>query len=202
MARSAAGPVPRGGRSNRRADPRPVEAATRRIASRRAVMAGTGLLKGSLGTAALHVTTRALGFATTLVLAALLGAAGYGAYAWAIAAVAVLRVPLKLGRDRLLVREVAAQTARSQPGLVRGLIGDSARAVVVASVGFVFAAEIALALAGPLSSLLSALRVGLVVLPFATLMSATQGALQGLHRVVPSQLPDALLRPLVFLALI
>jgi O-antigen/teichoic acid export membrane protein len=163
-------------------------------------MASTRLLKGSLGTAALHVTTRALGFATTLVLAALLGASGYGAYAWAIAVVAVLRVPLKLGRDRLLVREVAAHTARSQPGLVRGVIGDSARAVLVGSVGFALAAEIALALAGASSPLLSALRVGLVVLPFATLMAAAQGALQGLHRVVASQLPDAMLRPLVFLA--
>src|SRR4051812_28843690 len=165
-------------------------------------MAGTRLLKGSLGTAALNVTTRALGFATTLVLAALLGASGYGAYAWAVAAVAVLRVPLKLGRDRLLVREVAAQTARAEPGLVRGVIGDSARVVVVASVGFALAGEVALALAGASSPLLSALRVGLVVLPFATAMSVAQGALQGLHRVVASQLPDALLRPLVFLALI
>jgi O-antigen/teichoic acid export membrane protein len=40
-----------------------------------------------------------------------------------------------------------------------------------------------------------------VVLPVATLMAAAQGALQGLHRVVASQLPDAVLRPLVFLAL-
>jgi O-antigen/teichoic acid export membrane protein len=165
-------------------------------------MASTRLLKGSLGTAALHVTTRALGFATTLVLAAILGAVGYGAYAWAIAVVTVLRVPLKLGRDRLLVREVAAHTARSQPGFVRGVIGDSARVVVAGSVGFALAAEIALALAGASSPLLSALRVGLLVLPFATLMSAAQGALQGLHRVVASQLPDALLRPVVFLTLL
>src|SRR3954468_21845492 len=99
-------------------------------------MAGTRLLKGSLGTAALNVTTRALGFAATLVLAALLGASGYGAYAWAIAAGAGLGVPLKLGRDRLLGSEGAAPTARPEPGLVRGVIGDSARTVVVASVGF------------------------------------------------------------------
>jgi O-antigen/teichoic acid export membrane protein len=164
-------------------------------------MASTRLLRGSLGTAALHVTARALGFATTLVLAALLGAAGYGAYAWAVAVVAVLRVPLKLGRDRLLVREVAAHTARSEPGLVRGVIADSARAVVLGSVGFALAGELALAVAGASSPLVSALRVGLVVLPFATLMSVAQGALQGLHRVVPSQVPDALVRPLVFLAL-
>jgi O-antigen/teichoic acid export membrane protein len=165
-------------------------------------MAGTTLLRGSLGTAALTVTTRALGFATTLVLAALLGVSGYGAYAWAIAVVAVLRLPLKLGRDRLLVREVAAHTARSQPGLVRGVIGNSGRAVVVGSVGFALAAEIVLALAGAASPLLSALRVGLLVLPFGSLMSVAQGALQGLHRVVSSQLPDALVRPLIFLALV
>jgi O-antigen/teichoic acid export membrane protein len=165
-------------------------------------MPGGRLLTGSLGTAGLNVTTRALGFATTLVLAAGLGASGYGAYAWAIAAVTVLRVPLKLGRDRLLVREVAAQTARSQPGHVRGVIGDSARVVVIATVSFALAAEIALALAGASSPLLSALRVGLAILPFATLMSTAQGALQGLHRVVSSQVPDALLRPLVFLALL
>jgi O-antigen/teichoic acid export membrane protein len=165
-------------------------------------MGTTRLLRGSLGTAALHVAARALGFATTLVLAAMLGASGYGAYAWAIAVVTALRVPLTLGRDRLLVREVAAHTAHSEPGFVRGVIGDSARVVVAGSVGLALAGEVALALTGASSPLLSALRVGLLMLPFATLMGAAQGALQGLHRVVASQVPDAVLRPIAFLALI
>jgi O-antigen/teichoic acid export membrane protein len=165
-----------------------------------AAMASTGLLKGSLATAALHVATRALGFVTTLVVAALLGAAGYGAYAWAIAAVTVLRVPLTFGRDRLLVREVATYVAHSQPGLARGVMADSARAVVVASLVFALIAEFVLL--GASSPLVSALRVGLALLPLATLLAAAQGALQGLHRVVHSQLPDTLLRPIAFLLLI
>lgn len=163
-------------------------------------MASTGLLKGSVATAALHVATRGLGFATTLVLAALLGARGYGAYAWAIAAIAVLRVPFTLGRDRLLVRQVAAYLARAQPALARGVMEDSARVVAAASLGFVLIAELALLAAS--SPLVEALRVALVLLPIATLLAAAQGALQGLHHVVRSQVPDTLLRPLAFLMLI
>src|SRR5919107_3709193 len=84
------------------------------------------LVGGSLGVAAMHLVSRALGFVTTLVLAGLLGAAGYGTYAWAIACVAVLRIPAGAGRDWLLVREMA----RGARGAV---LRDSTRAIVLAS---------------------------------------------------------------------
>jgi O-antigen/teichoic acid export membrane protein len=170
---------------------------TKRPASR----ARSQLLGSSLATAGLQVGARALGFVTALMLAAVLGAAGYGAYAWAIALVTVIRVPLTLGRDRLLVRQLAAHVARSEWGAARGVVTSSTWAVVGASVAFTVLAEAALALVATASPFVSALRVGLVLVPIATLTATAQGALQGLQRVVRSQLPDALLRPLVFLAL-
>jgi O-antigen/teichoic acid export membrane protein len=52
------------------------------------------------------------------------------------------------------------------------------------------------------SPLLPALQVGLLLVPLVALMGTRQGALQGFHRVVAGQTPDALLRPALFLALI
>lgn len=168
-------------------------------ASARSVLVG-----GTAGSAAILVAGRGLGLVTTLALAVLLGAEGYGAYAWALAWLAILRVPAALGRDRLLVREVAAYAAGERWGLMRGLLSDSARAVLVASAAFTAAAAaLVLALRAPLSSpLLAALHVGLVMLPLLALTHVAQGALQGLQRVVAAQAPDALLRPLLFLALL
>jgi O-antigen/teichoic acid export membrane protein len=151
------------------------------------------LVGGSLGVAALHVASRALGVVTTLVLAALLGAAGYGTYAWAIACVAVLRIPAGAGRNWLLVREMAR-------GPQRAVLRDSARAIAIASFVLVCAG---LLVAPVLDARLgSALRVALVLLPLVAALGAAQGALQGLQRPVAALAPDALLRPVLFLALL
>ena len=151
------------------------------------------LVGGSLGVAALQAAARALGFVTTLVLAALVGARGYGTYAWAIACVAVLRIPAGAGRDRLLVREVA----RGAPSAV---LRDSARAIALASLVLTGGG---LAVASLLDERLgSALAVALLLLPLAAALGAAQGALQGLQRLVAALAPDALLRPLIFLALV
>ena len=151
------------------------------------------LVGGSLGVAALQAAMRALGFVTTLVLAALLGAGGYGTYAWAMACVAVLRIPAGAGRDRLLVREVA-RGARS------AVLRDSARAVAVASLVVTCAGLLVASLLD--ARLGSALAVALLLLPLAAALGAAQGALQGLERLVAALAPDALLRPLLFLALV
>jgi O-antigen/teichoic acid export membrane protein len=162
------------------------------------------LVGGALGTAGLHVAARGLGLATTLILAVLLGPSGYGAYAWAIAWIAILRIPAALGRDRLVVREVAKYSARSEWGLAYGVLRDSLRIVLAASLALTaVAAAVALGVnAAAPSPLLEALAVGLVLLPIVTLMSLAQSALQGLHRVLAALMPDALLRPLLFVALL
>lgn len=162
------------------------------------------LVGGTLGTAALQVAARALGFAATLVLAALMGASGYGAYAWVVAWMAVLAVPATLGRDRLLVREVAAHAARREWALLRGVLVDSRRRVVVCALLVACGGLVVALVAGALvsSPLVDALPVGFVLLPLLALVALAQGALQGLHRVVAALAPDAVVRPVVFLALV
>jgi len=162
------------------------------------------LVGGTLGVALLQVTLAGFGFLTAVVLASLIGASGYGEYAWAVAWVTVLRIPALLGRDRLLVRSVAAYYARADWGLLRGLLRRSTFVVVAASL-------LCLALASAVvwvirtrvdSPLLPALQVGLLLVPLVALVGTRQGALQGFHRVIAAQMPDAVLRPAVFLALI
>jgi O-antigen/teichoic acid export membrane protein len=165
---------------------------------------GALLVGGTLGMTLLQVTLAGLGLIVTVVLASLIGASGYGAYAWALAWVTVLRIPATLGRDRLLVRNLAAYYARGEWGLLRGLLRRSTRVVVAASLVCLTAGTVVVWLVNSRadSPLLSALQVGLLLVPLVALISSYQGALQGFHRVVAAQTPDAVLRPVVFLALI
>jgi O-antigen/teichoic acid export membrane protein len=166
--------------------------------------AGRTLLSGTVGTALLQGTARGLGFVSTLILASVMGAAGYGAYAWVIAWVFILRIPVSLGQDRLLVRQVAAYAARREWGLLSGVLRHSRWLVLTGSVGFTGVAIVVVSLISPAldSPLVSALQVGLVLLPIVALTALAQGALQGLHRVVAAQVPDAVVRPLLFIAML
>jgi O-antigen/teichoic acid export membrane protein len=148
-----------------------------------------------------QVAARALGLGITLALAAVLGAVGYGAYAWAVALVALLRVGVTLGRDRLVVREVAAGAARARWTMVRGVVRDSLRLVLAVSLAVGAAASVVLAVVGT-GPLLDALRVALLLLAPAAVMAVFQGALQGLGHAAISLGPDALLRPVLFGALL
>jgi O-antigen/teichoic acid export membrane protein len=162
------------------------------------------LVGGTLGVAVLQVTLAGFGFLTAVVLASLIGASGYGEYAWALAWVTVLRIPALLGRDRLLVRDVAAYYARREWGLLRGLLRRSTWVVVAASLLCLVLASVVVWLVNTRvdSPLLPALQVGLLLVPLVALIATRQGALQGFHRVVAAQMPDALLRPALFLAFI
>lgn len=158
---------------------------------------------GTVGTLGLNLTTTVLNFVLVLVLSRLLGAQGYGAYAFALAWVAVLAVPSSLGLAPLVVREVAACQTRRDWGRLRGLLRWANTSVAISSLVVVTAAALlGWALVGDQPKLLRAYLVGLPLVPVFALTTLRQSAMQGLGRVVLGRAPETLIVPCLLLALI
>jgi O-antigen/teichoic acid export membrane protein len=141
--------------------------------------------------------------AAALLLARLLGAERYGAYAWAVAWVTVLSIPGKLGMDRLLVRDIAVYATSENWPALRGLTRRSTQWVIATSVAIgVVTALIVVTFGRPQAALRDALLAGLLMLPFVSLVGLYQGGLQGFRRVVIALVPDQIVRPALFIAFV
>ncbi len=162
------------------------------------------IAKDAMGTFALRVVQTGLRFAISLLLARLLGAEGYGAYSFALACIAVLSVPALLGFDGLLLREVASYQAQSKSALLHGILRRARQLTALASLVLLLAAAgFTWALSAQFERpMLMALWIGLLVLPILTQVRVIQAALIGLRRVMMAQVPDAVVQPVLFLALI
>lgn len=162
------------------------------------------LIQGASWSLALKIVSTGLAFATSVLLARLLGAEGYGIFAYAIAIVSLLSVPASLGLPQLLVRNIAAYRARSEWGLMRGLLVKANTWVLLSSVGLgTMAALIAWLLAGRSTNpTVMAFWLALLILPINALNNLRSSTLRGLHYVVLGQLPEFLIKPLSFLLLV
>lgn len=170
------------------------------------------LLGGSLSGAAirtggatllLSAVTLSSNIVITVLLAGLLGASGYGVYAFALATAMVLGIPAVLGLAPLVVRTVAAAHASGDWGLVRGAVRRATQAVVASSVLVLGLG----AVIGPIAlrdrpALLGAYSVGLVLVPVLALATVRQAVMQGLGRVVACRVPEAVVQPAVLVALV
>jgi O-antigen/teichoic acid export membrane protein len=161
------------------------------------------IARGAAGTLGLLVFNIGVRFLIGLAIARMLGAAGYGAYSFALTCVTALAVLALLGFDVLLVREVANYQTRSQWGLLRGLLERANQFALLASVLLsLTVAGLAWGLASRLEpQMLTALWVGLLVVPALVLMRLKRAIMQGLHRVVASQAPEMVIQPMAFAAL-
>jgi O-antigen/teichoic acid export membrane protein len=140
---------------------------------------------------------------TALVLARLLGAADYGVLAWAFATLTLVQFVSLLGLNTLVLRDAAAFRATEAGGALRGLIRRSAQIALGMSAAVLLAAA-ALRTVLPLLGLDApspACSLVLLALPAVVLLPLRQSLVQAFGRVVASQLPDLVLRPLLFLAL-
>ncbi len=159
------------------------------------------LAQGAVGSLFLKGIAAGLGFLTSVILARLMGPAGYGAYAYAIAVVGVLVVAARLGLGQVAVRNMAAYRALQDWGRMRGLLHFALGAVLVASVCLALAAGAASWWIGKPEYLLT-LWLALLLLPLEALMAIIMSTLRGLRQVLLSQIPEALVRSTLFLAAI
>lgn len=150
-----------------------------------------------MGTLAVRVAGRVLAFATAVLLGRLLGADGYGVYAYALAIVSLLSIFTRFGLSALLVREVATYDAGEEWGRLRGVLLRSNQVVAVLSVtAAAIGAWVVWLLADRLSAAESAtLSVAMLLVPLGALGALRSGTLRGLRRVVQGQLPDQVIDP-------
>lgn len=164
---------------------------------------GLRLARDAIGTLVLRGAAGALALLATLLLARVLGATRYGAYAWAVAWVTVLSITGKLGMDRLLVRNIATYATTENWSALRGLLRRSTQWVIATSLGIGLATTlIATLITWRHPSLRDALLAGLLMLPLISLVGLYQGAMQGFHRVVIALVPEQIVRPGLFIGLV
>lgn len=152
----------------------------------------------------LKATNTLLVFLSTVLLARLLGAEGYGIYAYAYSLVTLLAMPAHAGLPYLIVRETARGMAQERPDLVKGVWHWAGRVVAMLSLVVVLGiGPILVVWQGGLRSPQGlTMAWALALVPLMALGNLRGAALRGLQRIVAGQLPEFLLRPGLFLLLV
>lgn len=153
------------------------------------------------GSAGLRVANAFLALLTSVLLARLLGPAGYGTYAFAYAVVMLLALPAQAGLPTLLVREVARFDAEERWDLVAGLLRRSNQLVafLALAVGGLALLVVRVAGDGWEAEQTATFLWALTLLPLLALGNLRGAVLRGLRRVVQGQLPEFFIRPALFL---
>ncbi|GAB4161292.1 MAG: lipopolysaccharide biosynthesis protein [Candidatus Promineifilaceae bacterium] len=145
-------------------------------------------------------------FVISVMLTRTIGAAGFGVYVYATTWINLLVLPAVFGLDQLLIREVSAHFQAREWGRMRGLLSWTNRTSWYISLGLVGASALTaslLAYTGLIEQeIYGAFLTALLMLPFVALTRLRQGTLRGLFRIVPSQLPEAVIQPGLLLALL
>lgn len=142
-----------------------------------------------------------LSLVLSIALARWLGAAEYGTYAYVTSWVAVLGMASVFGLDTTLVREIPTYAANAAWGLMKGLVRWADGVTLLVALGLIGLALLArMLLVGEAGSLppLIWLMAGLLV-PLAALARIQQSVLRGLGRAAASQVPEAVLIPILML---
>ena len=162
-------------------------------------MEGT-LARGALWVFGINVAGTGVAFLVQLELARSLGASDYGVYVYTLGWLNVVLLFAKLDWDHVSLRFLSAYAAQQQWALFRGFLRRSDVIVVLTSTS---AAAIAALLTWTLRArlapgMLDAYLAACALLPVTAVLQVKSIALQGLKRVVASQAPVTLVRPLLF----
>ena len=162
------------------------------------------VIQGTGGTFFLRVLSAGLAFITSIVLARVLGAEDYGSYAYALSWVSILVIPAMMGGRQLLTREVSRYRAHEDWRALRGLLRRSNQTVLAASLSLALLGGLLTELvgAGLEPQTQTALWVSALLLPPFAFVRIRQSILRGLGHVVKAQIPQKVILPGGFLALV
>lgn len=160
------------------------------------------LLRGGSGSIIVKSGGTLLSLALAIFLARYLGPKDYGVYAFAMAVIQVLAIPVSMGLPQLVIRETAIACTNESWGLLRGLWRFSTAIVLLLSVVI---AGLVVLLIWLLDDQVAEARaetllLALALVPLLALGKLRGAALVGLGRVVIGQLPDGIIRPVIFMA--
>jgi O-antigen/teichoic acid export membrane protein len=137
---------------------------------------------------------------SSVLLARLLGAAGYGTYSYVLAWLEILKIPVAYGLPIMVQREVAVYAARQDWPLVRGLFTRLNQFIVAMSALIIAIAVVTatFGIAGLFENAVErrTLFIALVSLPVAAFSAIRAATLNGLHLIGKAAFPDQIVRPL------
>ena len=165
---------------------------------------GPFLVRAVAGSSAVQAAGMLVTFLVGVQLARGLGVEGYGYYGIAMAVITIAGVPGEYGIPKLVTREVAAASASDDRPRMFGVLRFADRATwVLAALALLTAVLLAFFLSAERSSIvITAILLGLPIVPLAAFARSRGGALQGLHHVVLGQIPFNLVRPLLMALLL
>lgn len=162
------------------------------------------LLRSGAGLGGMRVFNLGAGLVTTVLLARVLGAEGYGIYAFTLGWVFILGMPMQMGLPTLLMRQVAIYRSDNDSARLKGIVRFAFRLIALGGLVIgVLCAGVAgyLALSGQWPAGTTPLLAGaaFVLLCLLGLMAVYRSIIGGFENVVAGNLPDTLVRPALFL---
>jgi O-antigen/teichoic acid export membrane protein len=145
-----------------------------------------------------------LSLATSVLLARILGPEGFGQYAFVMACLALVALPVAAGIPQLITREVASYSQAQDWGLYRGIFRAANMWVVLIS-ALLLCLYITLDWADgwlPDQGKWTLLGIVVLLLPIRGFNAMRNGAIKGLGYPSMAELPGQLIQPLIFLVLI
>jgi O-antigen/teichoic acid export membrane protein len=174
------------------------------VARLAALTARTGvspaMLKGAVWSIGGNAFGAAASFVTQVILARSLEATRYGVYSYLLAWVNVAVLVGKLEFDNIAVRFVGAYDGQRQDGLLRGFLRYGGRIVAGTAIAVALVAGLtAWLLRRHLQAgIVEGIWTAAVLVPLSALLLFSSSALQGFRRVPQAQLPQLVLRPVLF----
>ncbi len=161
------------------------------------------MIISSLGAMTLKVSAKLIAFITSVVLARILGADGFGAYSYILSIIQILSVIAMLGLPQLIVRQISVYQVRKAWPLFRGFIRRSFQSTLVSSLLIIVAAYMGAEFffSERENSFYAVFRVALLLLPLLVLLNVCSSFFWGLKKIVLHQFFMEFLRPALFLLL-
>jgi O-antigen/teichoic acid export membrane protein len=159
---------------------------------------GVGLARGASVALVVNVMGIALGFASQMVLARILGPEQFGIYAYVLAWTTTLSLVATLGYGDGLMRLVPGYLVAEHWGLLRGIIRYVERSILIAGFGIVGLGAAAMVLLSDHLSpeLRHTFLLGFAAVPIFALAQTRSCLARSLGRVFSALAPNAIVRPL------
>jgi len=162
------------------------------------------LARGAIGSFVVKILGAAIAFGLHILLARLLGVSQYGIYIYALTWLNILAILCLLGFHTSLVRFIAAYKAQEKWGLLRGIVRRSTQFVVIFSllIGGIGGIVVWFLRSRIGQDQATTFGVALILLPVLVLVRLREAGLRALKRVVQSELPIRIIRPLLLSAIL
>ncbi|SHM59280.1 flippase [Gracilibacillus kekensis] len=155
------------------------------------------LFKSISGSLILKLIGLVSSFLISVLLARTLGPEKFGVYSYVFAIITILTIPTNNGFPNMIVRYTSMYSIKSKHALLKGLYSFSNTTSLLISLSLMFIAV----LINAFTSNNLYMYIGFSMIPILALCAVRSAILNGLERVIFSQIPDKIINPTVFILL-